>query len=124
MYEPSSNGLDWVNTKNTAFTTANIQKVSTWFYNAGGTKIVYIAGAIGSATAISVRRGTISGTTITWGTEAQITSFSGSSTTLIPVITRDANGFVCVGSNVQVNGVTGTLTLCNRRTSTTCQHGI
>src|SRR2546426_718586 len=104
MYEPSSNGLDWVNTKNTAFTTANIQKVSTWFYNAGGTKIVYIAGAIGSATAISVRRGTISGTTITWGTEAQITSFSGSSTTLIPVITRDANGFVWVGSNVEVNG--------------------
>src|SRR2546426_10351711 len=103
MYEPSSNGLDWVNTKNTAFTTANIQKVSTWFYNAGGTKIVYIVGAIGSATAISVRRGTVSGTTITGGSEAQKISFSCTSTTPIPVMTRAANAIVWGGLNVPLN---------------------
>src|SRR2546422_447389 len=104
QYEPSSDGLSWVNTKNTAFTTAGIQKVSTWFYNGGGTKIVYIAGAVGSGTDLSVRRGTISGTTITWGTEAQVPSFSGQTWSMIPVITRDASGYVWVASNVKISG--------------------
>src|SRR5207244_12056456 len=35
---------------------------------------------------------------------AQVPSFSGQTWSMIPVITRDASGYVWVGSNVKING--------------------
>ena len=104
QYEPSTNGLDWVGTKNLAFTTTSVRRVSTWFYDAGATKIVYIVGDTGAGSAVRVRRGTISGTTITWGTETQVT-ISSQASDRTPFISRDSGGYVWIASNnKQSNG--------------------
>jgi len=95
QYEPSADGLSWVNTKNPAFTT-DILKVSTWFHASGS--IVYIAGSTVTDKDATVRRGTISGTTITWGTQSAAT-VSGANQLLTPFIMRDASGYIWVGSN-------------------------
>ncbi len=102
QYEPSADGLSWVNAKTTAFTTGGEQKVSVWYHDAA-TDIVYIAGDTGGGSTVQVRRGTISGTTITWGTEASVT-LSGQVTAKSPFITRDANGFIWVASNSKESG--------------------
>jgi len=96
QYEPSSDGLSWVNAKTAAFTTTNVVKVSTWFHASGS--IVYIAGAVGSDKDVRVRRGTISGTTITWGSEVLVT-LSGANNPLSPFIMRDASGYIWAASN-------------------------
>src|SRR5437899_1027107 len=94
-YEPSSNGLDWITFANNAFTTSGMQRVSVWFYDAGASKYVYIVGDTGGGRTVSVRKGTISGTTISWGTEATVT-VSGSNTFKRPFIARDSNGYLWI----------------------------
>ena len=103
QYEPSSNGLDWVNTKNTAFTTASIVRVSTWFHDTGTTKIVYIVGDVSSGKLVYVRRGTISGTTISWGTEASVT-VSAQNKGGAPYIARDSSGYLWIVTNNKEGG--------------------
>ncbi|MEK6850906.1 MAG: hypothetical protein AABY30_00040, partial [Candidatus Thermoplasmatota archaeon] len=100
QYEPSVDGLSWVTTKNAAFTTGGIVKVSAWFHDGGATKIVYIVGDTGATDSVRVRRGTISGTTITWGTEVAVV-ISNKAEPKRPFITRDASGYVWVASNTE-----------------------
>jgi len=103
QYEPSSDGLTWVNTKNTAFTSASMSRVSVWFHSSGS--IVYAVGMAGASTKdATVRRGTISGTTITWGTEGSVAGISGGNEVLIPFIMRDASGYIWVASNTRETG--------------------
>ncbi len=100
QYEPSADGLSWVNTKNAAFTSIGVNRVSTWFYTAGATKIVYIVGDTGAAGNLRVRRGTISGTTITWGTEASV-AIANQANNRWPFITRDSSGYLWIASNTR-----------------------
>ncbi len=104
QYEPSSDGLSWVNTKNAAFTTASVARVSVWFHDAGGTKIVYVAGDDDGATKVTlVRRGTISGATITWGTEGSVT-VSAINEYKRPSIARDSGGYLWIVANDKEGG--------------------
>jgi len=99
QYESSSDGLSWVNMKNPAFATTSVRKVSTWFYDAGGgTKIVYIVGDTGAGLAVHVRRGTINGTAITWGTDTSVT-VANKPDARAPFITRDASGYIWIGTD-------------------------
>src|SRR5437899_8695534 len=106
-YEPSANGLDWVNTAVNAFTTSGMERVSTWFYDAGASKIVYIVGDPGtgsSGTKVMVRKGTISGTTISWGNETVVT-VSNNNIQKRPHIARDSSGYLWVlSTNKEANG--------------------
>ncbi len=99
QYEPSANGLSWVNAKNTAFSATLIPTVSTWFNLSGSTKNVYIIGDSGTNTKTAdVRQGTISGTTITWAAADASVSLSnaqpGVGVTKVPVIIKDSNGYL------------------------------
>src|SRR2546425_9718818 len=85
--------------KNPAFATTSVRKVSTWFYDAGGgTKIVYIVGDTGAGLAVHVRRGTINGTAITWGTDTSVT-VANKPDARAPFITRDASGYILIGTD-------------------------
>ena len=65
-------------------------------------KIVYaIADGTGSDTTVNVRRGTISGTTITWGTEATVTVTVTAFANKPTFITRDSNGYVWIAARTQ-----------------------
>ena len=103
VYESSADGLSWVNTKGNAFSTASMTTVSSWFHDTGATKIVYIAGDTASSTSnVHVRRGTISGTTITWGAENTVALSDTAQASKTPFVTRDSSGYIWVGSNTEV----------------------
>ncbi|MFQ5884777.1 MAG: hypothetical protein ACE5IO_06725, partial [Thermoplasmata archaeon] len=73
VYEYSADGSDWSNTPVQAFTTAGMNQVSVWYHD-DATDVVYIVGDTSeNADDVYVRRGTISGTTITWGSEYSFT---------------------------------------------------
>src|SRR3989449_11192376 len=85
--------------KNPAFATTSVRKVSTWFYDAGGgTKIVYIVGDTGAGLAVHVRRGTIKGAAITWGTDTSVT-VANKPDARAPFITRGATGYNWIGTD-------------------------
>lgn len=100
VYEPSADGLSWVNAKNNAFTTASMTQVSTWFHDTGSSKIVYIAGDSATAsTTVATRRGTISGTTVTWGAESPVTISDFALASKRPFITRSSTAYLWVGAS-------------------------
>src|SRR5439155_576871 len=71
-----------------------------WFDSAGN--IVYAVGDDGASDAtVPVRRGTISGTTITWGTQATVTVSTVSFAFKATFITKDSSGFLWIASNSQ-----------------------
>jgi len=99
QYEYSSDGMSWVNTRAQAFTTTGVQQTSVWYHDTGSTKIVYIAGDTTTVTkTISVRRGTISGTTITWGAEASPTMSVNTEGNKAPFIMRATNDYLWLSS--------------------------
>ena len=101
QYEPSSDGLSWVNTKNAAFTTTTIPTVSTWFNWSGSAKNVYVVGDTGlNSKSVDVRQGTISGTTITWAASDVAVTISanqpGNGATKAPTIVKDSSGYLWI----------------------------
>jgi len=74
VYEYSSDGETWSNTEQALFSTSGVKLVSVWYNSTGSSRIVYAVGDTETASVVVyVRRGTISGTTITWGTEYTVT---------------------------------------------------
>ena len=102
MYTSSTDGLTWENSVNQAFTTASVGQASVWFHDTGVTKIVYAVGdGVLSDSTLPVRRGTISGGTITWGSQTAMTISSSDTVPKIAFITRDTNGFLWIASSAK-----------------------
>jgi hypothetical protein len=95
QYEYSADGMSWVNTRVQAFTTTVVQYASVWYYDSGTSKVVYITGDIsGSGKDVYVRKGTISGTSISWGTEVKPVVSTNTMGSKAPFIMRASNGYI------------------------------
>src|SRR5437899_2381083 len=102
VYTYSPDTYTWENTVINAFTTTGLDFVSVWYYDSGTTKTVYaVADSTTGHTYVNVRKGTISGTTITWGTEATVTVSATSFANKPAFITRDSNGYLWIASKSQ-----------------------
>ena len=117
-YEPSSDGLSWVNPKNYFFTTASIARVSVWFHDTGTTKIIYAVGdSTSTSKTVAVQRGTISGTTITWAGADSTVTVSVAAETKRAFITRDSGGYLWIASSSKDGGLNWNFT-ATRSTNT------
>ncbi|MEK6851127.1 MAG: hypothetical protein AABY30_01170, partial [Candidatus Thermoplasmatota archaeon] len=102
VYTWSSDTATWENTVSQAFSTTGVDNPSVWFHDTGSTKIVYIVGDASTNDGdVNVRRGTISGTTITWGTEATSTVSGSNVASKIAFITRDTSGYLWIASSMK-----------------------
>jgi hypothetical protein len=102
VYEYSSDGSTWSNTAQQAFNTTGMIYASLWYNDTGSSKVVYIVGDRNSASRnVYVKRGTISGTTITWGTESTVTiSPAGANlANKVAFISQDDMGYLWIVSN-------------------------
>ncbi len=100
VYTWSDDALTWENAVTQVFTTSGTNNPSVWFDSAGN--IVYAVGDDGASDAtVPVRRGTISGTTITWGTQTTVTVSTVSFGFKATFITKDSGGFLWIASNSQ-----------------------
>ena len=97
VYTWSDDTLTWENTVSQAFTTSGVDNPSVWFHDTGSSKIVYAVGDTATSDqTVTVRRGTISGTTITWGTEANPTVGSSNYASKVAFITKDTSGYLWI----------------------------
>ena len=95
VYEYSSDGMSWVNARTQAFTTLAVQYASVWYYDSGTSKDVYVAGDLsGVGKDCYVRKGTISGTSIGWGTEVKPVMSTNTLGMKVPSIIRASNGYI------------------------------
>ena len=100
-YTYSSNGFTWTNGYTRLFTTSTVRNPSVWFYSSGSTKYVYAVGDNDvSDTTVVVKKGTISGSTITWDPDYFPTVGSTGLSYKIPFICRDSSGHLWIVSNV------------------------
>ncbi|MFQ6128094.1 MAG: ATPase domain-containing protein [Thermoplasmata archaeon] len=119
VYEYSSDGQTWTNPPEKAFSTSGVKYASLWYNDTGSTKVVYVVGDNSTATSsVYVRRGTISGTTISWGTEYTVTVChqNGPMADKVAFISQDSQGYLWIisnnrpsaGSNYNIAGVRST----------------
>ncbi|MFQ6106556.1 MAG: hypothetical protein ACE5QF_03065, partial [Thermoplasmata archaeon] len=102
VYEYSSDGQTWSNSAQKAFSASGIKYASLWYNDTGSTKVVYIVGDNSTSTAnVYVRRGTISGTTISWGTESTVTvcHAQGAMSNKVAFISQDSQGYIWIISS-------------------------
>src|SRR5207245_5559889 len=100
VYTWSDNALTCENAVTQVFTTSCMNNPSVLFDSVGN--IVYAVGDDGASDAtVPVRRGTISGTTITWGTQASVTVSTVSFASKATFITKDSNRLLWSASNSQ-----------------------
>ncbi|MFQ5883475.1 MAG: hypothetical protein ACE5IO_00070, partial [Thermoplasmata archaeon] len=107
VYEYSSDGSTWSNSAQKAFTTSGMKYASVWYNDTGSSKVVYIVGDNSTATSsLYVRRGTISGTTISWGTENTVTVChqNGEMANKVAFISQDSQGYLWIISNNMPSG--------------------
>jgi hypothetical protein len=94
-YESSTDGTTWTSRGTQSYNTANF---SVAYKSIGGTSYVFLATEANTYD-ISLIRGTISGTTITW--ETAVTALDGTSASDTygkPVVSLDTSGYVWVGA--------------------------
>ncbi|TET89105.1 MAG: tetratricopeptide repeat protein [Methanomassiliicoccales archaeon] len=96
FYEYSADGQDWSGLEQEAFTSNNVHVASVWYHDTGSEKIVYIASGGLSSSNVIVRRGTISGTSITWGSEYAATVCAKSQAVKVAFISRSSDGYIWV----------------------------
>ncbi|UCD92743.1 MAG: hypothetical protein JSV43_02170, partial [Methanobacteriota archaeon] len=95
-YEYSADGQDWSGVELPAFTTARTGLSSVWYHDTGSQKIVYIVSGSANSNSAIVRRGTISGTVITWGSENTVQVSSKSQSSKIAFISRSSDGYIWI----------------------------
>ncbi len=101
-YTYSSTGETWMNGYSAAFTSAGVKATSVWFYSSGSIKTVYVVGDdAASDKEVFARRGSISGSTITWDSEALVTISTKNMVSKIAFICRDTSGYIWVASSEQ-----------------------
>ena len=93
QYEHSSDGMSWIDSKNAAFESFGVRNASVWYHTDGSGKVVYVVGDDGTAgTQVYAVKGTISGTSITWGTESLVTVSSQAVAGIPAFVSRDRGG--------------------------------
>jgi hypothetical protein len=91
---------------NSAFVTYNGDNPSVWYY-AGAQKLVYLVGDESSGDKdVMVRRGVISGTTITWTQDGTAKLSDDNLGSKVAFITRDSSGYLWIASNSGVTSST------------------
>ncbi len=102
VYEYSSDGETWTGSAEKAFSSSGMKYASLWYNDTGSSKVVYIVGDNSTAAGyVYVRRGTISGTTITWGTEstATVCHANGPMADKVAFISQDSQGYLWIITN-------------------------
>jgi hypothetical protein len=100
MYEYSSDGSTWSSTSVAAFSTSSVMYASVWYDS--GNSVVYIVGdTSASDTTVIVRKGTISGTSISWGSEYTVTVSNSNLGSKVAFISQDTSGYLWVISSSQ-----------------------
>ncbi|TET91397.1 MAG: hypothetical protein E3J35_02990 [Methanomassiliicoccales archaeon] len=100
MYEYSSDGMTWTDTPAQAFSTSGVNYASLWYDSANSA--VYIVGdTSASDTTIIVRKGTVSGTSISWGNEYTVTVSNSNLASKVAYISMDSSGYLWIISSSQ-----------------------
>jgi hypothetical protein len=98
-WEWSSDGVDWGNSYNYPFAASDIYYASVWFNSSDAQ--VYIVGAKDSAdTEVYVRKGSVSGNQITWGTETAVSISQTAMAYKVSSVAVSAGGHVWIASAV------------------------
>ncbi|MFQ6107093.1 MAG: hypothetical protein ACE5QF_05855 [Thermoplasmata archaeon] len=114
MYEYSATGDSWTNAAVSAFSTSGVNYVSVWIDSSNST-IFIVGDTSASDTTVIVRKGTISGTSISWGSEYTVTVSGTSLGDKVAFISRSSTGYIwivssCQETNYNVAGVRSTNT--------------
>lgn len=100
MYEYSNEGDDWTNTAVSAFSTSGVLYPSVW-YDSGNSAVYIIGDNSASDTTVITRKGAISGTSISWGSEYTVTVSGSSLGSKVAFISQDSSGYLWVISSSQ-----------------------
>ncbi|MFQ6061236.1 MAG: hypothetical protein ACE5KV_08115, partial [Thermoplasmata archaeon] len=98
MYEYSSDGSTWTSTPVSAFSTSDVRYASVW-YDSSNSAVYIVGDTTASDTTVIVRKGTISGTSISWGSEYTVTVSGASLGSKVAYITRASDGYIWVISS-------------------------
>ncbi|MFQ6059776.1 MAG: hypothetical protein ACE5KV_00565, partial [Thermoplasmata archaeon] len=99
VWEWSEDGIDWTHTASTVFGTSNIYYASIW-YNSSDS-YVYIVGAKESSdNVVYTRRGSVSGNSISWGTEYSVSMSDAAGAKRVASIAVSTEGYVWIASEV------------------------
>lgn len=103
MYEYSSDGETWTATPYSAFSTTGVNYVSVWYDGTNST--VYAVGdTSASDNTTIVRKGAISGSTITWGSEYTVNVSGSNLGSKVAFVTRDSSGYIwIISSSLETN---------------------
>lgn len=98
MYEYSSTGESWTNTPVSAFSTTGVNYVSVWLDSSNST--IFIVGDTSASDAtVIVRKGTISGTSISWGSEYTVTVSGSNLGSKVAFFSRSSTGYLWIASS-------------------------
>lgn len=100
MYEYSDEGDDWTNTAVSAFSTSGVLYPSVW-YDSGNSAVYIVGDTSASDATVITRKGTISGTSISWGSEYTVTVSGSSIGSKVAFIGQDSSGYLWVISSSQ-----------------------
>ncbi|MFQ5883728.1 MAG: hypothetical protein ACE5IO_01350 [Thermoplasmata archaeon] len=112
MYEYSSGGDSWTDTAVSAFSTTGVNYASVWL---DGSSIYIVGDTSASDATVIVRKGTISGTSISWGSEYTVTVSGSNLGNKVAFISRSSTGYIwivssCQETNYNIAGVRSTNT--------------
>ncbi|MCK4950069.1 MAG: hypothetical protein KAS60_08290, partial [Thermoplasmata archaeon] len=114
MYEYSSSGESWSNSAVSAFSTSGVNYASVWLDSDNST--IYIVGDTSASDAtVITRKGTISGASISWGSEYTVTVSGSNLDSKVAFISRSSTGYIwivssCQETNYNIAGVGSTNT--------------